>query len=190
MNSSGEIRYFEAVPRRRRRPIREYAGYVAVAAISVGGGLLYARDKESRQSDRATQSSEAPNTTKAITLTPETEGIQTLYICTIKNPDGSATTVEVNINGPEDAVEIAKILAGQTGNVAGILLDGVNLANAQLGSDFAVVIGNDLDVLKLSDGIGASAPNDTEKWYLKYSTVTAFVHDDMETPAISTALAP
>jgi hypothetical protein len=145
------------------------------------------RKYESRNISVANAPASAPGTTEVFIPTAETEGIQTLYICTIENPDGSVNTVEININGPEDAVEIAKILAGQTGSAASILLDGVNSYNARYGSNLAMLVGNDLEVLNVSEGIGASALTSTQDFGLKQEIMWVNLHGHEAATAVTAA---
>ncbi len=188
MTGSGETQHY--IPAHERSPgtLFTAVGVLASLALGAGGAAAY-RQYEQRQTQVATGLAHVPEKTEIFIPLEETEGIQTLYICTIENPDGSVSTVEINISGPEDAVEVAKILAGQTGNAAGILLDGINSYNARYGSNIAMLVGNDLEVLNVSKGIGASALTSTQHFGLKQEVVGMFVHNG-EAAADTTVLAP
>lgn len=187
MSDSGEVRYFRSTPERRFRPLRSLAGVAISLSVGAGAGVVY-RQYESRNMHTKSESLQASATPGTLVPSVETDGIQTLYICTIQNSDGSVKTVEINIYGPESPVEVAKILAGQTGSAAGILLDGINSYNARYGADLALLVGNDLEVLNLSEGIGASALNETQKLGLKNDILGSYVHHDEG--AVTTTLAP
>ncbi len=188
MSTNGEIRHFEVAQQRHRWPLRKFAGLVVAAATGVAGGILLTKEYQLQHTEKPSSSTSAPGTTEVFAPTAETEGIQALYICTIQNADGSVSTVEINIYGPETPVEIAKILAGQTGSAAGILLDGINSYNARYGADLALLVGNDMEVLNLSEGIGASAITSTQGLGLKNEILGDFVHHGEET--VASTLAP
>ena len=93
--------------------------------------------------------------------TSSTVEVLSQFLCTIKNPDGSESQVMINLNGPETPVEISRILDEQ--NMVNVLYAGVLAYNEQTDADLAVIMGEGIAVVDMSDG----ALTTSQSWGLK-----------------------
>ncbi len=150
------------------------------SSLEIGVGLAVGAIATNFVYDALVGRTEAPTavsvdtTTSSTTIAQDTPeglitslGSQSVFICEIRNSDGTTSEVTIDINGPETPVQIASILGGT--NMLNVLLDGVDAFNADLDASLAAVVGNEVQVI---DTTGVLTP--TESWYLEYKIINEF----------------